>query len=695
MNSHRSTIRANSVSDVVWGWCKPRRPLSSRRNRAPNRNPVRPSVERLETIQLLSLASGSAEIFGTSSTPIGLTPSQIRTAYGFNSIGSFDGTGKTIAILDPFHDPNVTSDLSHFDARYGLSNPAVSIVDEHGGNSYPITDPGGGIETALDVEWAHAIAPGANILLVEFNATAGSTPGSFNTSYTDIQTALNTAASVSSTVAVSMSFGLLEEAAQTGFNSWFTTPVSHQGIVYLASTGDSGQGAMWPSSSPNVVAVGGTTLSLSGTGGYGSETVWNDTSGSGNGGASSYQPKPGYQNGVQSSAFRTVPDVSYNAGAGVSIYNTLSNASTPWDSIGGTSAGAPQLAGLVALIAQSRSAVPLTALDSLNSSQFLEALYHQPVSNLHDITMGTNFGGKTAGPGYDLATGVGTPVVNNLLPTATMTYPTPPTGDNLIAIYGGTGRLPRRGLSFQTPGTSIYNNIVYDATDQTFYDAQSTGTFTTDSSGTTFPIINYLAIPLGYAGNNNIPVAAYQNSSSDPIHFVIYDGTTQNFIDAAKTGTAATVYTTVQVGYAGTNDIPVAAYQSGTTLHFALFDRAHENFVDAAKPVTGATAYTVVQVGYAGTADIPVAAYLSGTTLHFALFDSASRNFVDAAKTGTAATVYTVVQVGYSGDTNIPVTSFINGSGNLVVILYDATAGMFTDVENTPAGAVYKSDYVR
>ncbi len=119
---------------------------------------------------VLHNSSGSESPLGTTG-PTGYTPSEIRQAYGFNQI-SFNGSagtgaGTTIAIVDAYSDPTVTSDLHAFDQTFGLADPKLTVVNQNGGSSLPSADTGWAGEIALDVEWAHAIAPGANILLVE------------------------------------------------------------------------------------------------------------------------------------------------------------------------------------------------------------------------------------------------------------------------------------------------------------------------------------------------------------------------------------------------------------------------------------------------------------------------------------------------------------------------------------------------
>ena len=166
----------------------------------------------------------------------------------------------------------------------------------------PAPDANWALEISLDVEWAHAIAPKANILLVE--ATSNSVA--------DLFAAAGFAANQSGVVVVSMSFGSNEFSGESSFDNTFTTPAGHAGVTFVASSGDNGAPVSYPSVSPNVLSVGGTTLHLDSSGNLTSagETGW---SGSG-GGISTQESQPSYQNGVVTqSTTRTNPDVAYDA----------------------------------------------------------------------------------------------------------------------------------------------------------------------------------------------------------------------------------------------------------------------------------------------------------------------------------------------------------------------------------------------
>jgi subtilase family serine protease len=338
--------------------------------------------------------------------PAGFSPAQISQAYGFNQIRFNNGTvagddqGQTIAIVDAYNQPNIAGDLQTFDATYDLpSPPSFTVVNQSGGASLPSANTTWGLEESLDVEWAHAMAPKANILLVEANSNG----------WSDLLAAVDYARNQPNVSVVSMSWGGSEFSGEPFYDSYFTTPAGHQGVTFVASTGDSGSAGApeSPSTSPGVLAVGGTNLYLDANNNWSSETAW---SGSG-GGISAYESQPGYQKGVvtQTSTRRAVPDVAYDASSATpfAVYDTSSYGG--WLQVFGTSAGAPQWAALVAIADQGRALAGEGSLDG--ATQTLPDIYALPGSAFHDITSGSN-GAYSAGPGYDLVTGRGSPVAN-------------------------------------------------------------------------------------------------------------------------------------------------------------------------------------------------------------------------------------------------------------------------------------------
>ncbi len=243
-----------------------------------------------------------------SATPVGYTPAQISHAYGFDQISfngvTGDGRGQTIAIVDPYDDPNIGSDLTAFDTQFGLSAPpSFTKVNQFGKTTYPATNTITALEISLDVEWCNAIAPQANILLVESNSA----------SFSDEFAAVSYAKSQPGVVVVSMSFGGPEFSGESGDDSTFTTPAGHVGgaglaggVTFVAGAGDTGAPPDYPATSPNVLAVGGTTLYLNSNNTWASETGWSLGSDpypysgdAGGGGVSAYESEPSYQTGVQ------------------------------------------------------------------------------------------------------------------------------------------------------------------------------------------------------------------------------------------------------------------------------------------------------------------------------------------------------------------------------------------------------------
>ncbi|KTD00484.1 S53 family peptidase [Fluoribacter gormanii] len=338
--------------------------------------------------------------------PTGLTPSQVRVAYGFNSVNS-QGKGQVIAIVDAFDDPKIEADLGVFSKHFGL--PACTTANGcfkkiYASGKKPKTDAGWAGEIALDVEWVHAVAPAAKIILVE------AADDSIDNLFKAVQVAVKNGATV-----VSMSWGGDEFPEETSYDALFNNPK----VTFVASSGDSGQGTLYPASSPFVMAVGGTTLLIDNYGNYQGEEAW---SGSG-GGVSSVEPWPENQKKLpipKSNNKRGVPDVAYNADpeTGFSVYNSVpSSDGVGWAVVGGTSAGAPQWAGIVAITNSLYSKV--------YGTHFISAIYAaaNPSTgkyhyNFNDITTGTN--GTcgyycTAHNGYDYVTGLGTPELGSLI----------------------------------------------------------------------------------------------------------------------------------------------------------------------------------------------------------------------------------------------------------------------------------------
>jgi hypothetical protein len=401
--------------------------------------------------QLVSYHPTDSEAPLNTAGPMGTTPAQIRHAYGLDSVtfnnGAIvgDGTGTTIAIVDAFDDPKIANDLHQFDVKFGLPDPIFTKVDQNGGTAYPAPNSGWITEIALDVEWAHAVAPQANILLVEANSDFDS----------DLYQAVDYARQASGVVAVSMSWGSSEYSGETVNDGHFTTPAGHGGVTFLAASGDRGSPGIYPAVSSNVVAVGGTTLTLGAAGNVIKETGWR---GSG-GGISSFEAQPSYQNGVvtQSTTSRTTPDVAYDSdpATGFPVYDSYNNGTvTPWHTWGGTSDASPQWAGLIAIADQGRLQAGEGTLDG--ATQTLPALYGISSADYRDITSGTSTGSPnfSAGLGYDLVTGRGSPNAGSMVGDLVAGL-----GDNQLAFQ-------QAPPATATAGAALNPGVVVDVEDK-------------------------------------------------------------------------------------------------------------------------------------------------------------------------------------------------------------------------------------
>jgi len=314
-------------------------------------------------------------------SPTGLSPTTIKSAYGF-STSLTAGMGQTVAIVDAYDDPTAESDLGVFSSQFGLpacttANGCFAKVNQTGGTAVPRKNAGWALEISLDVQWAHAIAPGAKILLVEASSNSNANL------YAAEDYAKAHAAYVSN------SWGGSESSGENANDSHFSAP----GVSFFVSAGDAGLPAEYPSASPNVISVGGTTLNFT-NGVLTSETGWS----SGGGGCSLYETANAAQSSFSGYAQagcagkRATPDVSLDAdpASGVSVYDSTSyQGQKGWFRVGGTSASSPMWAG--------RSAVAGATVDS--------AYVYGSSITYRDITVGNN--GASALTGYDLVTGRG------------------------------------------------------------------------------------------------------------------------------------------------------------------------------------------------------------------------------------------------------------------------------------------------
>ena len=352
----------------------------------------------------------------------GLSPSQIKTAYNLPSSG---GAGVTIAIVTAYDTPTVLSDFNFFSKKYNLPDNSTGNFFVYKMAGTVDTNTGWGQETCLDVQWSHAIAPNATIVLVEAKDNSGSS----------LYSAVDFAASLPGVVAVSMSWGGPETSFEIYRDNHFVKP----GVVFFAASGDN-KTVVYPAASPNVVAVGGTKLNFYTNGTFQSETGWS----LGGGGPSQYENRPDYQTtyGLENLA-RSVPDVSYNAdpSSGVSVYYD-----GLWYIFGGTSAGAPQWAAIHAL-----------GLSATNTNLYQKAKSAYS-SYFRDITSGSNDYNATSG--YDYVTGLGSPLTINFN-TSLNVYPLSGPGNGSITLTGtGFTAQGSVNISYLNPINSTWMSVV-------------------------------------------------------------------------------------------------------------------------------------------------------------------------------------------------------------------------------------------
>ena len=363
-------------------------------------------------------------------------PADIRTAY--NIPADLTGAGQTIAIVVAYGSPTVEEDLHAFSEEFSLPDAKLDVIYPAGRPSFkPEQRPeqlAWAAETSLDVQWAHAIAPQAEINLVVAPNSDGNT---LNLAQRHVVE--NRLGEV-----MTLSFGAAEKGI-AGEGNNLNLKQAHKvyedaraaNIGVFAAAGDRGAengyeapNALFPASDPLVTAVGGTALFTGENGAYADETVWNDAvpdlcpfgcrfggSGATGGAASKIFDSPPYQRALSRNAARTTADVSYNASSytSVLVYLGYLGSDSGFHSLGGTSAGTPQWAAIGAL-ANEAAGRPLGFLNP--------ALYYtgadpaKYASGFHDVTVGHNgLSGKGlgAGPGYDLPTGLGTPDVDRLV----------------------------------------------------------------------------------------------------------------------------------------------------------------------------------------------------------------------------------------------------------------------------------------
>jgi kumamolisin len=326
----------------------------------------------------------------TSITRASLQPSQLLSGYGFNTVQqTYTGTGQTIAIYTDGYYSGLQADVNQFSTTY-MSGVSTTVLATTTSGATPAGTDSPSAELALDVEYSHLLAPSATIMVVDSSsttaaATYASTHGAsvFSTSYAGYETNYT-------------------QADVQSYDAIYKTASANMAI--FSAAGDSSH-VDYPASSPYVIGVAGTNLTVSGTGAYSSETAWSSSGG----GQSTLEAEPAFQLGVQSSGYRMTPDVSI-AGGNNSAMPVIISGSTSYNY--GSSIASPIWAGYMALIDQARLAHGYTAL---SSTAVLNLLYGSLQNNtystiFHDITTGSDStSGLSAGPDYDELTGLGSP----------------------------------------------------------------------------------------------------------------------------------------------------------------------------------------------------------------------------------------------------------------------------------------------
>jgi hypothetical protein len=422
---------------------------------------------------------GATPFFGGTS-PGGETPSSLACVYQTGSTpapgcpvnnNNYDnpaGGSKVIAIVDAYDYPTACNDFNVFSSQFGLptakcndpNDPHFRVVYATG--SQPRSNCGWAQEAALDIEWAHAMAPQAQIILVEAASNSNS----------DLLNAVDAASNLVAAAGggqVSMSWGSSEFSSESTYDSHF----SAQGVTYFASSGDSGGKVIWPSASANVISAGGTSVQRDSNGNFSYEGAWS----SAGAGPSKYVPVPDYQSGIQTLASilngsRGTPDFSFDADpyTGVSVYDSTScQGLSGWLVFGGTSVSSPSLAGIFNLAGAFNGGWD----GGGNSSSVQNKIYqsYDSVSNggtscnytskLYDVTQGSA-GSYPAKACWDFASAIGTARgVSALAGSTTASFSLSASPTSLSLTAGGTAGTSTISL---TPSGGYTGNVTLSVT---------------------------------------------------------------------------------------------------------------------------------------------------------------------------------------------------------------------------------------
>ncbi len=589
-----------------------------------------------------------------STTPNGLPPKAITTAYGFPTTG---GAGKTIAIVDAYDDPTIASNLNTFSSQYGLptcttTNGCFTKVSQTGGTTFPRATSGWGLEISLDVEWAHALAPSAHILLVE--ATSNS------------DTNLFVAVTYASQHAqyVSMSWGGTEYTGEATFDADFTAAPS---VSFFAASGDSGRRVVYPSASPDVISVGGTTLTVTKTTyAWKGETAWVK----GGGGCSAFEPAsaaqrafPSYdQPGATCGGNRATPDVALdgNPSTGVSVYDTeqLSTGLQRWLKVGGTSASAVLWAARAAV-----SGAHITAT----------YVYGDNIPYYEVVTAG-----QQCGAGYNLCSGVGSWNESHGSLDAALSFSTsPPT-----LTTGQASAAEAVDLSAPAPATGGLSVSLSTSSSGGGFSTSPTGPFAQTltvsipagaaSSGTFYYRDTKVGSPVVTASAPNMsPVSQTDTINVGPLARITVSPTTLNLTEGASQSLSATAVDQYTNPIPGFDPSWTATAGTGT---FSPAQGASTTFTASSTVGTGVV--TATQAGVHTTVPVTVselsqpAAIVNSSTWMDVFYDNPSGNLMNAWWQSNSGWHDQVLATGMVGS-----PAAIVNSSTWMDVFYDSSSG--------------------
>lgn len=321
------------------------------------------------------------------SNQTGYTPIQIQTAYGINQIQTPSnkpcGYGIKIAVISCYHYSNLQYDLNTYCKKYKLTPITLKIINQAGNtrnNDFALI-----INSA--VQMINTVAPGATVYVVEAKSN------SINDIFTALETAVNLGVNI-----ISMPFGAEEFSKQSSYEYLFL----NSNISFICATGDS-HDVLYPASSTNVLAVGGTNLTLKSNNTRNTETNWSD-SGSG---TSLYSPKPNYQNSINSSGYRNTPDVSLLATPGAIVYCSILGG---YYNFSETAVSCNLMAGIIAICNQLRKAISKPMLTTIATSpNCIQTYLYNTIYNSSSLYSSTMYDIKSGSTnvGYDITTGLG------------------------------------------------------------------------------------------------------------------------------------------------------------------------------------------------------------------------------------------------------------------------------------------------